>query len=76
MKTIGETISDIILTNIKVWHEDTKLRNNKEMTAKEKVGYGMRGRVMNKIRSDLKYEINKYFKDNAFDDRKVNYTKE
>lgn len=75
-KSIGEQIADLILTNIKIWHEDTHLRNNKELTDREKTGFGMRGRALNAFRSTQKYQINKFFGDNDFDDRKVNYTKE
>ena len=76
MKTIGELIADLVRTNIKIWHEDTKIRKGENLTHEERANYGMNGRVLNKIRSDLKYKINEYFGDNQYDDRKVNYTKE
>ena len=74
MKTIGELIDEIIMTNIKIWHEDTKLRNNIAITDKEQAVCCAKGRLLNKVRSDLKYFINKECDDLDYDDRKVNYT--
>lgn len=73
--TIGELIEQIILTNIQIWHEDTKLRNKINLTLHKIVQLGITGRGLNKKRSDIKFEINKYFQVEEFDDRKINYTK-
>jgi hypothetical protein len=71
---IGKLIESLILTNLKIWHEDTKLRQGKELENKNIVEYGAAGRKLNAIRSELKYQINHIFGDDAFDDRKVNYS--
>ncbi len=76
MKSIGEQIDELILTNIKIWHEDTHLRNCKTLTNREKTGYGMRGRALNAFRSQMKHSINTFFGDALFDERKVNYSAE
>lgn len=73
--TPGELIEQMILVNIRIWHEDTKLRNGINLSSNEIMKYGLAGRALNKDRSDIKYQINKLFDDNLFDDRKVNYSK-
>lgn len=72
--TIGELINEIIMINIKIWHEDTKLRNGIAETDKEQAICCAKGRLLNNKRSDMKYLINKYCSDLDYDDRKVNYT--
>ena len=74
-KTIGELIEELILANIKIWHEDTKLRNGQNLRPIDIVLLGSTGRALNADRSNLKYQINHVFKDDLFDDRKVNYSK-
>jgi len=73
-QSIGELINEIIMTNIKIWHEDTKLRNNIAITDREQAVCCAKGRLLNNVRSDLKYYINKECNDLDYDDRKVNYT--
>jgi len=73
-KSIGELINEIIMTNIKIWHEDTKLRNQTIITDNERAICCAKGRLLNNTRSNLKYLINKYCNDSDYDDRKVNYT--
>jgi hypothetical protein len=74
-KSIGELIADLILTNIKIWHEDTKLRNGINLKPIDIVTLGSKGRGLNADRSNLKFLINHNFGDDLFDDRKVNYSK-
>jgi hypothetical protein len=72
---IGEMLAELILTNIKIWHEDTKLRNGVNLRPIDIVMLGSKGRGLNADRSTLKYLINHAFNDDLFDDRKVNYSK-
>ena len=72
--TIGEMINEIIMTNIQIWHEDTKLRNNIAVTDREQAVCCAEGRILNSLRSDLKYLINEKCNDLDYDDRKINYT--
>jgi len=73
--SIGELINEIILTNIKLWHEDTKLRNELAISDKEQAISCAKGRIFNNTRSELKYSINELCEDLDYDDRKVNYIK-
>ena len=73
--TPGEVIEQLILVNIKIWHEDTKLRNGINLSCEDVVKLGSAGRKLNKDRSDIKYAVNSLFNDNLFDDRKINYSK-
>jgi len=72
--TIGELINELIMANIRIWHEDTKLRNGIAITDRQQAICCAKGRLLNKIRSDFKYEINKALDTDSYDDRKVNYT--
>jgi len=71
--TPGELIEQLILTNIKQWHKDTKLRNNVPLSSKEIVVLGLDVRLINRTRCVLKQDINKIFKDDFFDERKTTY---
>lgn len=73
-KSIGELIAEVIETNIKIWHEDTKIRQGENLSARDMVLYGTRGRILNSVRSTLKQNINGVFNDDLYDDRKLNYT--
>jgi hypothetical protein len=71
---IGELIDRIIMTNIKIWHEDTKLRNKVDISDADQAISCAKGRVLNAKRSFIKYLINKECNDLDYDDRKINYT--
>lgn len=72
--SIGELIDKIIMTNIKIWHEDTKLRNKTDISDRDQAICCAKGRLLNANRSSLKYLINKECDDLDYDDRKINYT--
>jgi hypothetical protein len=79
---IGELIEDLILSNIKIWHTATqlkdssgKLRKDTGMTAQEKVKIHTKTRVENARRSRLRFEIDKFFGE-AVQDTKLNYLEE
>lgn len=79
--TIGELIEDLILTNIRIWHTATQLKDingkltDSGLSAKEKVEIHTRTRTENARRSQLRYEIDRLVDDsNAVMDTKVDYT--
>lgn len=76
MVSIGTLINELIMINIRTWHEDTKVRNRntiKEvMTDTQIAELSLAGRRLNRQRSDVRYAINQYFGE-LMEDRKINY---
>ena len=74
---IGSKIEEFILTNIKIWHEATKikdvdgnLRKDTDLSVKERVQCALDIRKLNTLRSKIRWEIDKNF-DCGADETKV-----
>ena len=81
--TLGKLIEDLILSNIKIWHTATQLKDTSGqlrdigLSAKEKVEIHTKTRLENVHRSQLRYEIDELTDSpNAVMDTKINYTDE
>ena len=80
--SLGEFVENLILSNIKIWHTATrlkdssgKLREDSGMTVHEKIEVHTKTRVENARRSRFRYEIDKFFGE-AVQDTKLNYLEE
>ena len=75
---IGETIEQSILTNIKIWHEVTKvkdisgtLHDKPTMALKERVECGLKIREINRDRSKIRWEIDNFFEADGANETKI-----
>jgi len=69
---IGQLISNLIDTHIRLWHKTTIARNNPNIGMEERVALFMETRQFNVLRSQIRTEIDKAF-DSGYPDPKINY---
>lgn len=58
---IGQLISDLINTHIRLWHKTTIARNDPSISTEERVALFMKTREFNVLRSHIRTEIDKAF---------------
>jgi len=72
---LAELVDTLIHTNIEIWHKDTLVRSEVDISLEEKAKLFLDARVLNSLRNDLRDEI-----DNRVGQKscsvKVNYYKE
>ncbi len=71
---IGEHISNLILTNLEIWHRDYDIRKGKDIPPQQKAKTFLESRIFNARRTTIRYEIDNILGE-AVQDFKVNYYK-
>lgn len=80
MSKPGESIDQLIDTNIKLWHQATKIKKNGKpdhsLPTAERVGIFYRIRELNAARSTLRWEIDSLLDETGTNETKTGYYKE
>jgi len=69
---LGDTINNLVLAHVELWHRTSRARIRKDLPAEERVALFMRTRELNVLRAQERDKINLEL-DSGYPDPKINY---